>query len=113
MVASALDLASPNVAESLLPREEIKRLIELFAARPLFDNTPEWIIRDNPYRRPVNWKSVQQLDFSRPLDKTEILRASALAPHRMLLNVYETDLMFLPASDFAAKRNDFASYYSN
>jgi hypothetical protein len=31
----------------------------------------------------------------------------------MLLNIYETDLIFLPASDFANKRNDFSSYYSN
>ncbi len=92
---------------------ETKNLIDLYAARPLFDNTPEWIIRDNPYRRPVNLEAVQQLDFSRPLNRDEILGTSALAAHRMLLNVYETDLIFLPASDFAAKRNDFDSYYSN
>ena len=113
MVASALNFASTAVAGSLLEPDEIKRLIDLYAARPLFDNTPEWIIRDNPYRRPVNWKAVQQLDFSRPLNRVEILGANALAAHRMLLNIYETDLIFLPVSDFSAKRNDFASYYSN
>lgn len=113
MVASALNIAAPNIAGSLLQPDEIKRLIELYAARPLFDNTPEWIIRDNPYRRPVNWNAVQQLDFSRPLTRTEIRGANALAAHRMLLNIYETDLIFLPESNFAAKRNDFASYYSN
>lgn len=94
-------------------QEEVKELIGVYAARPLFDNTPEWIIQDNPYRRPVNTKAVQQLDFSRPLKRAELLGASALAAQRMLLNIYETDLIFLPASDFAAKRNDFDSYYSN
>lgn len=94
-------------------QQEIKELIGVYAARPLFDNTPEWIIRDNPYRRPVDAKAVQQFDFSRPLNRAEVLGASALAAHRMLLNVYETDLVFLPASNFAAKRNDFNSYYSN
>ena len=113
MVASALNIAAPNIAGSLLQPDEIKRLIELYAARPLFDNTPEWIIRDNPYRRPVNWNAVQQLDFSKPLTRAEIFGANALAAHRMLLNIYETDLIFLPESNFAAKRNDFASYYSN
>jgi len=113
MVASALNVASPNMAGSLLQPDEMKRLIELYAARPLFDNTPEWIIRDNPYRRPVNWNAVQQLDFSIPLTRSEIFGANALAAHRMLLNIYETDLIFLPESNFAAKRNDFASYYSN
>ncbi len=98
---------------ALLQVEETKRLIDLYAARPLFGDAAEWVIRDNPYRRPVDWKAVQQLDFSKPLDKAKILGASALAAHRMLLNIYETDLIFLPASDFAAKKNDFSSYYSN
>jgi hypothetical protein len=113
MVASVLNPGSTGVAGSLLQREEIKRQIELYAARPIFDNTPEWIIRDNPYRRPVNWNAVQQLDFSKPLNRGNILGANALAAHRMLLNIYETDLIFLPANDITAKRNDFASYYSN
>ena len=93
--------------------QEIKPLIELYAARPLFGNTAEWIIHDNPYRRPVDWETVQRLDFGGALSKAEILGANALAAHRMLLNIYETDLIFLPASDFANKRSDFSSYYSN
>jgi len=93
--------------------QEIKPLIELYAARPLFGNTAEWIIHDNPYRRPVDWETVQRLDFGGALRKAEILGANALAAHRMLLNIYETDLIFLPASDFANKRSDFSSYYSN
>lgn len=92
---------------------EIKPLIELYAARPLFGDTAEWIIQDNPYRRPVDYRAVSQLDVSRPLTRAEILGASALVTHRMLLNIYETDLIFLPESDFAAKTNDFSSYYSN
>lgn len=93
--------------------QEIKPLIDLYAARPLFGNSPEWIIRDNPYRRPIDWETVQQLDFDGTLSKAEVLSADALAAHRMLLNIYETDLIFLPAGDFADKRNDFLSYYSN
>ncbi len=92
---------------------EIKPLIDRFAASPLFGDSTAWIIKDNPYRRPVDWKMVQQLDFRRPLKKAEVLGASALAAHRMLLNIYETDLIFLPDNDFASKRSDFHSYYSN
>lgn len=108
---------APDTSAALLgtlwQSQEIKPLIELYAARPLFDNTPEWVIRDNPYRRPVDWRAVQQLDFSNSLNRSEILSASALAAHRMLLNIYETDLIFLPAAEFANKRGDFSSYYSN
>ena len=105
--------ASPVVLGNLWQSTEIKPLVDRYAARPLFENSSEWIIRDNPYRRPVDLKTVQQLDFSSPLTRSEILGTSALAAHRMLLNIYETDLIFLPASDFASKRADFSSYYSN
>src|SRR5689334_13448436 len=105
--------APPAVLGSLWQSNDIKPLIDRYAARPLFANTSEWIIRDNPYRRPVDLKLVQQLDFSTPLTRAEILGASALAAHRMLLNIYETDLIFLPTNDFASKREDFSSYYSN
>ncbi len=100
-------------AAPVWPPSEIKPLIDRYAARPLFADSAAWIIQDNPYRRPVDWKRVQQLDFRRSLEKAEILGASALAAHRMLLNIYETDLVFLPANDFASKRSDFSSYYSN
>jgi hypothetical protein len=105
--------ASSAILGSLWQSTEIKPLIELYAARPIFENSSEWIIRDNPYRRPVDLKTVQQLDFSTSLRRAEILGTNALAAHRMLLNIYETDLIFLPASNFAAKRADFSSYYSN
>ncbi|HEV8168804.1 MAG TPA: iron-containing redox enzyme family protein [Pyrinomonadaceae bacterium] len=105
--------ASSAILGSLWQSAEIKPLIELYAARPLFENTSEWIIRDNPYRRPVDPKLVQQLDFSGSLTRAEVLGTSALAAHRMLLNIYETDLIFLPATNFAAKRAEFSSYYSN
>ncbi|HEX5887007.1 MAG TPA: iron-containing redox enzyme family protein [Pyrinomonadaceae bacterium] len=93
--------------------QDVKHLIELYAARPIFDDTAEWLIRDNPYRRPIDRQSIKDFDFSQPLNKSAALGASALAAHRMLLNIYETDLIFLPDKNFEAKRKDFASYYSN
>lgn len=95
------------------PPVETKRLIDLYAARPNFDDTAEWLIRDNPYCRPIDRESTQRFDFTQTVNRTEALGASALAAHRMLLNIYETDLVFLPEKNFAARKNDFASYYSN
>lgn len=105
--------ASSAILGSIWQSTDIKPLIDSYAARSLFENTSEWIIRDNPYRRPVDLKTVQQLDFSGTLSRSEILGTSVLAAHRMLLNIYETDLIFLPANNFAVKRADFSSYYSN
>src|SRR6185503_7864519 len=83
------------------------------ASRPLCRDAAEWVIRDNPYHRPTHRRASQEPARSKPLGKTEVFSASALAAQRMLLNIYETDLIFLPENDFAAKRSDFSSYYSN
>lgn len=107
-------LSIPTDAHGLrLPWEDVRRFVKLYAANPLFDNTKEWTVEDNPYRRPIDRERVEGLDFSRPLTRAEVCRSTALAAHRMLLNIYETDLIFLPEKNFAAKRNDFAAYYSN
>lgn len=92
---------------------EIARFIRLYAANPLFRDTDQWVILDNPYRRPIHQSAVQVLDFSTPLLREEIFNPSALVAHRMLLNIYESDLLFLPERDFPAKKDDFALFYSN
>lgn len=96
-----------------LNADEIKNFIGLYADNPLFSNTEEWTIKDNPYRRPIDPDTVKSLDFSEPLPKERVFGKNALAAHRMLLNIYESDLIFLPETGFAAKKNDFAEFYSN
>ena len=93
--------------------EEIKNFIGLYADNPLFKNTEDWTIKDNPYRRYIDPDTVKSLDFSEPLTRERVFGKNALAAHRMLLNIYESDLMFLPETNFAAKKNDFAGFYSN
>lgn len=93
--------------------DEIAQFIRLYASNPIFANTSDWIIEDNPYRRPVNQSAVEGLDFNRPLKKCEVLGPNALAAQRMLLNIYETDLVFLPSENFASKKDDFDRFYSN
>ena len=96
-----------------LGAEEIKNFIRLYADNPLFENVEDWTIQDNPYRRPIDPDAVRSLDFSEALSREQVFSKSALAAHRMLLNIYESDLVFLPDGDFAAKKNDFGAFYSN
>jgi hypothetical protein len=104
--------ATPAAATGIAP-EDIKRYVQLYAANPLFGHHDEWVITDNPFRRPVDQQAVTQHNFSQPLKREEVFSSSALAAQRMLFNVYETDLVFLPDKDFAAKRADFERFYSN
>ncbi|MCA1568069.1 MAG: iron-containing redox enzyme family protein [Acidobacteria bacterium] len=110
---AAINAPSTPTAVTGIAPEEIKRYMQLYAANPLFGYHDKWIISDNPYRRPIDQQAVTRHDFSRPLKREEAFGSSALAAQRMLFNVYETDFVFLPEKDFAAKRADFESFYSN
>lgn len=108
--AAVADVTEPGPP---LTPADVQRCVRLYAANPLFGYLKEWVIADNPYRRPVDQQTVTRHDFGRPLKREEALGASALAAQRMLFNVYETDFVFLPEKDLAAKRGDFVSFYSN
>ncbi len=117
---SAVDATAAATAAALTPeaglrltREEVGRYVRLYAANPLFGYVRQWVIEDNPYLRPIDQRAIARHDFGWPLAKRELFGASALAAQRMLFNIYETDLIFLPAKDLAAKRSDFARFYSN
>lgn len=100
-------------ADTGLTAEDTRRFVRRYAANPLFGYLRQWVIADNPYRRPVDQRAVAEHDFSRPLKREEAFSASALAAQRMLFNVYETDLVFLPEKDLERKRGDFAAFYSD
>jgi mannose-6-phosphate isomerase-like protein (cupin superfamily) len=110
---AAIDAPPMVAAGTGVAPEDVKRYMQLYASNPLFGHHHEWVIADNPYRRPVDQRFAAQHDFGKPLKRAEAFNASALAAQRMLFNVYETDFVFLPEKDFAAKKADFQSFYSN
>ncbi len=91
----------------------IESQIALYASNPLYGGTDSWLIANNPYRRPVRPQDVAQYAFAEPLAGKAICSGSGLAAHRMLLNIYESDMMMLPANDFAGVADDFRAFYSN
>lgn len=86
--------------------------IMAYASSPLFGDADGWTIEGNPYRRPVRPQDLWRYDFSAPLSRNEFCSGSALAAQRMLLNIYETDSVFLPDGDFRSVRTDFNQFYS-
>ena len=91
----------------------VKQCIQWYADNPLFGGTEEWVIHDNPYRRSIRSHVLKYIDFTKPLAMEEVLHYSALSAHRMLLNIYESDLVFFPEKDFESKKADFLLFYSN
>ena len=87
--------------------------IAAYAANPLFGDSKNWVIENNPFRRPVRPQDLEQYSFTEPAGADALGSGSGLCAQRMLLNIYETELMFLPAANFAGARNDFRLFYSN
>lgn len=72
-----------------------KQALYQFASHPLF-NQPQGFYCDSPYIRPVRPLDLRQLEFDRALNQEELNQPSHLMGQRLLLNIYEQDLVFLP-----------------
>ncbi|MDT3439502.1 peptide synthetase [Pseudofrankia sp. BMG5.37] len=88
-------------------------LVRSFASNPAF-RPAEWeelTTEDDPYRRPVRPADLAWLDYGTPLRPEEVLKLSGLLGHRMLRNIYDADLLYLPPSRDAAAERDAADFY--
>ncbi len=99
-------------AIDLADYELFKRCLVQYGQSELFADTEEWHFEDNPYRRTLRPHVFQYLDYSKPLDWSDILTYNSLSANRTLLTIYEQDFVLLPEHDFEAKRADFNEFYS-
>ena len=83
-----------------------------FAANPLFFDAAddETRITGRPYRRPTRTYDNSFIKYDRPLSRAVQASNSALSTHRMLLNIYEQDCMFLPERTYDGFWNDFQEF---
>lgn len=72
-----------------------KQALHEFASHPLF-NQPQSFYCDSLYVRPVRPSDLRQFEFDRALNQEELNQPSHLMGQRLLLNIYEQDLIFLP-----------------
>jgi hypothetical protein len=92
--------------------DELAAAVSRYAVNPLYLDNEEWVNEDNPYRRQLRPQVLGHLDFSQVQSRENLLDYHSLAAQRLLTCIYEADLMFLPKSDLAAKRDDFRRFYS-
>lgn len=88
-----------------------KKCLLEYGESHLFADVDEWVMEDNPYRRPLRPHVFEYLDFSKPLTRDQLLTYTSLTANRTLLTIYENDFVLLPRRDFAAKRADFEEFY--
>ncbi|GGU04163.1 MULTISPECIES: iron-containing redox enzyme family protein [Streptomyces] len=97
---------SPDSAFGNLTEESVR-----YSRLSQFRSTSEPFIPNNPYHRPLNPERVAELDWSRPLDEETFASDRSLLANRLLMNVYESDALFLPAAGLRTFEDDFSAFY--
>ncbi|MCM3886208.1 peptide synthetase [Frankia sp. R82] len=88
-------------------------LVRSFATNPAF-RAAQWeelTTEGNPCRRPVRPADLTWLNYAAPLRGDQLLKLSGLLGHRMLRNIYDADLLYLPARRSDAADRDAADFY--
>jgi quercetin dioxygenase-like cupin family protein len=83
-----------------------------FVSHRLFEGSTGLYVERNPYRRPLWQQTADDLDFSRALGESEQLCYSALVAHRILLTIYETNSVLLPAQGLGTLKRDYDEFYA-
>lgn len=93
---------------------EINKVIRAFAANSAFRAAERYELstEENPFRRPVRPDDLEWLDYSKPLRDDCTLKLSALLGHRMLRNIYDGDLLYIPPTANPAAAADEKAFYS-
>jgi hypothetical protein len=100
--------------DGIQPGRAPNECVKAFADNPAFRaaTVDELVNEANPFRRPVRPDDLDFLDYSVTLPASELGSLSALLGHRMLLNSYETDLVFLPESEPSPSWTTSRTFYS-
>lgn len=106
-------LNTSEILSSRLPDPASNDLIGRYAACRLFGQPADFLIRGNPYRRPVRPQDIGAVDFSRPLTRDDFASTAALTGQRLLTNIYESELLFLPNGEFRRVERDFQEFYGD
>ena len=96
-------------------QQGLSEKIKKYASAPLFFDASddEVIILGNPYRRPTRTFDNDFINYTKPLTSLNQASNSALSTHRHLLNIYESDMLFLPETPNSEFWSDFSNYYSD
>jgi hypothetical protein len=83
-----------------------------FAGSEPYHAQPAPYIRRNPYRRPLDATRLAAIDWARPLTEAQFASDESLLANRFLMNVYESDALFLPAAGLHSQERSFEAFYS-
>lgn len=102
------NLLASNDLNEVPDKRSVRESLERYISCPCFKSTNSYWVENDPFRRPIPLMPNglhNLLDSPRVLTKGEFLSSRALLGQRILTNIYEKDLLFLPSKDL-----DWQSY---
>jgi len=74
-------------------KEDFYKLLQEYISNPCFSD--ESILSRNPYMRYIRKKDIANIDFTQPITIEEVNSNKNLIINKLLLTIYEQDLLFL------------------
>jgi hypothetical protein len=108
----AITVPRPSAApvRSVPPDLPDPALVRAYADLPGFRSRPGVLVLGNPYVRPIGAETLADVDWALPLSGADALGWHALAAHRLLVNIYESESVILPKEGLSAA-GDFDAFY--
>jgi hypothetical protein len=101
------------VVSALQYGESVAATVAEFAeSEPYRPQTAPFVSGD-PYHRPLDAARLAAIDWSRPLTEEQFVSDESLLASRLLMNVYESDALFLPRDGLRGKERGFEAFYSS
>jgi nitrosourea synthase len=69
-------------------------------------------VHGNPYRRPLDPSRLAGIEWSAPLTQDQFISDESLLANRFLMNIYESDALFLPRDGLHGLERSFDAFYS-
>lgn len=105
-------MAAEHFADEMTTTTLRRAIAELCDSSPYLAY-PKPYVDHNPYRRPLDSIRLAKIDWERPLRSHQFHSDESLVANRLLMNIYESDSLFLPMSGLNDRlREDFHAFYS-
>ncbi|GAA4182244.1 hypothetical protein GCM10022252_07830 [Streptosporangium oxazolinicum] len=93
--------------EPVSVRDSVSELITTSSYRP----TGNSYIDNTPYHRPLDADRLSRIKWDQPLTEEGLLSDESLVANRLLMNIYESDALFLPSDGLSGKEKQFTEFY--
>lgn len=93
--------------EPVSVRDSVSELTAASSYRP----TGNSYIDDTPYHRPLDADRLSRIKWDQPITEEGLLSDESLVANRLLMNIYESDALFLPSDGLSGKEKQFTEFY--